>query len=71
MWSAVAAADRLRACARASDNFLAQSGRTLSVVMTEGAVADSDVALRREVPDPKEDEEDMADAADASRCPDP
>lgn len=45
--SAVAAAERRKACARASASFFAQSGRTRSVVMTLGAVADRDVARRR------------------------
>ena len=58
----MAAADRRSACARASDSFVAQSGRTLSVVMTDGAVADNDVALRRDAPEPKDDDDDMPDA---------
>lgn len=48
MCRAVAAADLLAAWARALASFDAQSGLILSVVMTPGAVADSDVPLRRE-----------------------
>jgi hypothetical protein len=68
--SAVAAAERRRACARASANFFAQSGRTRSVVMTFGAVADRDVARRRialdgdtdsGAPDPAEGVNDVVD----------
>jgi hypothetical protein len=46
--SAVAAADLLAAWARAPANLDAQSGRILSVVMTPGAVAESDAPRRRE-----------------------
>lgn len=56
------------------DSFCAQSGRTLSVVTTVGAVAESDVVLRREVDvgercpalpvaDTREEEEDIAEVA--------
>lgn len=44
---AVAAADLRAACARAFASFWAQSGRTLSVVITLGSVADKEVARRR------------------------
>lgn len=42
---AVAAADLRNACARASASFFAQSGRTISVVMTCGEFAESDLPL--------------------------
>jgi hypothetical protein len=63
---AVAAADLRAACARALASFVAQSGLILSVVITEGALADKEVARRREPApgdDPSEDEEDIADDA--------
>lgn len=44
---AVAAADRRAAWARALASFWAQSGRTLSVVTTDGSVTDNEVARRR------------------------
>lgn len=48
---AVAAAERRAACARAVDNFDAQSGRILSVVTTSGALAEIDVPLLLPEPD--------------------
>ena len=43
LWRAVAAAALRKACDFASASFFAQSGRTLSVVMTVGADADREV----------------------------
>lgn len=45
--NAVAAAALLRACAFASESFLAQSGRTISVVITVLSLAAREVALLR------------------------
>lgn len=47
MCRAVAAAARRKACDLASASFLAQSGRTMSVVITVLSVTASDVALLR------------------------
>ena len=63
---AVAAAARRAACARAEANFVAQSGRILSVVITSGALADREVPRLRpgpgdKVPDEIEVWDDLAD----------
>ena len=68
MWRAVAAADRRAAWALAVESLEAQSGRTLSVVMTSGDVADRDVPRRRPGPGdiPEDDTDVCEDLADMS-----
>ena len=71
VWRAVAAADRRAACALALANFVAQSGRTLSVVITVGSLAERDVALRRpviggEAIEPREELDDNGEVAEAT-----
>jgi hypothetical protein len=67
LWSAVAAAALLKACALASASFFAQSGLTMSVVTTVLSVTASEVALLRPgvvAPGEFSDEvDDMAEAA--------
>lgn len=64
---AVAAAALRKACDFASASFFAQSGRTMSVVMTVLSVTASDVALLRPGPaaagEFKDEVEDIADVA--------
>jgi hypothetical protein len=70
----VAAADRRAKCERAFASFVAQSGRTLSVVMTVEALADIEVVRRLcvcgcgdsvgLVVELSEDDEDIAEAKD-------
>jgi hypothetical protein len=64
---AVAAAALRKACDFASASFFAQSGRTVSVVMTVLSVTASDVALLRPGPaavgEFKDEVEDIADVA--------
>jgi hypothetical protein len=66
--SAVAAADLLRACALASANFFAQSGLTISVVITVLSVTAREVARLRPVGDviPGEFNEEVDDMADVA-----
>jgi hypothetical protein len=74
LWSAVAAADRRAACARAAASLVAQSGRTLSVVITSGAVADREVPRLRpgdSVPDESEVWEETADLTWYGCVPEP
>jgi hypothetical protein len=64
---AVAAAALRSACALASESFFAQSGRTISVVITVLSVTASDVALLRPGPvavgELRDDVDDIADVA--------
>jgi hypothetical protein len=67
---AVAAAALLRACDFASANFFAQSGRTISVVMTVLSFTASEVALRLPPGDGTPDEwsEEVEDIAEVALC---
>ena len=68
-------AARLKACARASASFFAQSGRILSVEMTSGAFTDSEVVLRLVPPgesspcELRDEVDDIAEVAFPSECP--
>lgn len=61
---AVAAAERLAACARAVASLEAQSGRILSVVTTSGALAEIEVPLLLPFPEEPESTDDCDDIAD-------
>lgn len=61
---AVAAAERLAACARAVASFEAQSGRILSIVTTSGALAEIEVPLLLPLPDEPETTDVWDDMAD-------
>ncbi len=62
----MAAAERRAECALAAASFVAQSGLILSVVMTSGALAESEVPLRRPGPGdiPEEETDVCEDIAD-------
>lgn len=82
MCNAVAAADLRAVCALAAASFWCQSGRTLSVVITDGDWAETEVVLLRAafvgeirpsilVPETREDIDDMAEVEPFRGFPDP